>query len=90
MTILQGPVHPHPAHHLVLGVEGEEEERDALAGLEIAPMQGLFEAETAVLALGPVEVEAPQVGAFGGMVALEAEARFDVDETGTVAVATID
>jgi hypothetical protein len=60
-----------PGHRQAVHVEAEEEEGDAGALLEVLEVELSLEAEIAVTTLCFVQVEAPQVGALMGVVALE-------------------
>ncbi len=62
MARLQRPVAADAGHGVAVGVEAQEEQRDAVALVELLQMQLALETEIAVAPLRLVQVELPQVG----------------------------
>jgi hypothetical protein len=77
-------------HGLAVGVEAQEEQRDAVPLVEVLEVQLALEAEVAVAPLRLVQVELPQVGPLMGVVALEPHTRCAVDEACAIAIPPTD
>ena len=75
MARLERPVAAHAGDGLAVGVEAQEEERDAVALFELLQVQLALEAEVAVAPFSLVEVELPQIGPLMGVVAFEPDTR---------------
>ncbi len=65
---------PYSRNSIAIRGETEEEERYAMAILEIATVQRLFETVASIDALGSVEVDLPEVGPLDGMVPFKSNA----------------
>ena len=90
MARLERPVAADAGHDVPIGVEAQDEERHAVALVELLQVQLPLEAEVAVAPLRLVQVELPQVGPFIGMVPLEPHTRCAVDEACAIAIPPTD
>jgi hypothetical protein len=74
MAALQGAMEAHAGDGVAVGVETEDEQRDAVALFEVGPSQRALKSPTAKDTFGLVEVNLPEVRSFQGMVAFETDA----------------
>jgi hypothetical protein len=88
MAVLEGAVAPDPGDHLAVFCEAEEEQRDAIALLELLAPERPFEAVVSVDPLGLVEVELPEVRSENRVVSLEADSREAIDKARAISVPT--
>jgi hypothetical protein len=65
---------PHAGYGVTLGIESQEEQRDAVAFLQVSPAKGVLKPVVAVPPLSLAEIVLPQVRTLGGVVTLEADA----------------